>query len=152
MDLIKIFTQFCHPPPSREVVNTQGRESWGSWFETCCGVWYPRRRPCDVAINTLVNLINWLGNPKFFLSKIVANFCACQPPFPLWQTAVNYLPLLHRRVHAGTLMFQVCTWIFSLSKQVCTWIFSLSKKTDQPVSPSLRNLSRNLAVAASRYV
>ena len=46
------------------MVNKQGRESGGSWFETCLGVWYPRRRPCGVAINTLVDLINWLGKPK----------------------------------------------------------------------------------------
>ena len=38
------------------VFNTPGRESGGSWFETCLGVWYPRRRPCGVAINTLVDL------------------------------------------------------------------------------------------------
>ena len=30
----------------------------------CSGVWYPRRRPCGVAINTLVDLINWLGKPQ----------------------------------------------------------------------------------------
>ena len=51
-------------PPSSVVINTQGRESWGSWFETCSGVWYPRLRPCGVAINTLVDLINWLGKPQ----------------------------------------------------------------------------------------
>ena len=33
-----------------------GRESAGSWFKSCCGVCYPRRRPCGVAINTLVDL------------------------------------------------------------------------------------------------
>ena len=52
-------------PPSSVVVNTQSRlsrEPEGSWFETCLDVWYPRRRPCGVAINTLVDLINWLGN------------------------------------------------------------------------------------------
>ena len=27
-------------------------------------VWYPRRRPCGVAINTLVDLTNWLGKPQ----------------------------------------------------------------------------------------
>ena len=42
-------------PPSSVVVNTPGRESGGSWFETCLGVWYPGRRPCGVAINTLVD-------------------------------------------------------------------------------------------------
>ena len=51
-------------PPSSVVVNTQGRESRCSGFETCSGVWYPRRRPCGVAINTLVDLINWLGIPQ----------------------------------------------------------------------------------------
>ena len=51
-------------PPSSVVVNTQGRESGGSGFETCSGVWYPRRRPCGVAINTLVDLIKWLGKPQ----------------------------------------------------------------------------------------
>ena len=50
--------------PSSVVVNTQGREFGGSWFETCSGVWYPRRRPCGVAINTFADLINWLGKPK----------------------------------------------------------------------------------------
>ena len=50
--------------PSSVVVNTQGREFGGSWFETCSGVWYPRRRPCGVSINTFVDLINWLGKPK----------------------------------------------------------------------------------------
>ena len=48
------------PAPSSVVVNTQGRESGGSGFETCSGVWYPRRRPRGVAVNTLVDLINWL--------------------------------------------------------------------------------------------
>ena len=51
-------------PPSSVVVNTQGRESGGSWFETWSGVWYPRRRLCGVAINTLVDLLNWLGKPQ----------------------------------------------------------------------------------------
>ena len=45
----------------------QGRESGGSWFETCSGVWYPRRRPCGVAINTLVDLNKLAGEtPSFF--------------------------------------------------------------------------------------
>ena len=47
------------------MVNTQGRESGGSWFETCSGVWYPRLRPCGVAIN--VDSIKWLGKPQVFL-------------------------------------------------------------------------------------
>ena len=54
----------CRPkgtPPSSVVVNTQGRESGGSWFETCSGVWYPSRRPCGVAINTLVDLNKLAG-------------------------------------------------------------------------------------------
>ena len=51
-----------HASPSGVVVNTQGRESGGSWFETCSGVWYPRR----VAIKTLVYLIHWLGKPQVF--------------------------------------------------------------------------------------
>ena len=46
------------------MVNTQGRECRGSGFENCSGVWYPRQRPCGVAINTLVDLIE-LGIPKF---------------------------------------------------------------------------------------
>ena len=54
-----------YAPPSSVVVNTQGLESGGSWFETCSGVWYPRRRPCGVAINTSVDLIIGWGNPKF---------------------------------------------------------------------------------------
>ena len=33
------------------VVSTAGRESGGSWFEACSGVWCPRRRPCGVAVN-----------------------------------------------------------------------------------------------------
>ena len=41
-------------PPSSVVVNTPGRESGGSWFETCSGVWYPRRRPCGVAVEPQV--------------------------------------------------------------------------------------------------
>ena len=41
--------------PPRVAVNMQGQESRGSWFETRSGVWYPRRRPCGVAINTLVD-------------------------------------------------------------------------------------------------
>ena len=53
-------------PPSSVVVNMQGRESGGWWFETCSGVWYPRRCPCGVAINTLVDLKNWLGKPQVF--------------------------------------------------------------------------------------
>ena len=52
------------PPPSSVVVSTQGRESGGSWFDTCSGVWYPRRRACGVVINTLVDLTNWLGKPQ----------------------------------------------------------------------------------------
>ena len=55
------------PPPRSVAVNTLGRESGDSWFETCLGVWYPRRRPCGVAINTLVDLINWLGKAQVFL-------------------------------------------------------------------------------------
>ena len=30
---------------------------------------YPRRRPCGVAINILVDLINWLGKPQVFRSE-----------------------------------------------------------------------------------
>ena len=41
---------------SSVVVNTSGRESGGSWFETCLGLWYRRRSPCSVAFNTLVDL------------------------------------------------------------------------------------------------
>ena len=48
-------------PPSSVVVNTQGQESGGSWFETCSGVWYARRSPCGVAINTLVDLNKFAG-------------------------------------------------------------------------------------------
>ena len=56
-------------PPSSVVVNTQGQESGDSWFETYSGhgVWYPRRRPCGVTINTLVDLINWQGRPHVLL-------------------------------------------------------------------------------------
>ena len=53
-------------PPSSVVVNTQGRGSGDSWFETCSDVWYPGRRPSGVAINTLVDLIDWLGKPQVF--------------------------------------------------------------------------------------
>ena len=53
-------------PPSNVVVNTPGRESGGSWFETCSGAWYPRRRPCGVAINTLVDLIKLAGETPSF--------------------------------------------------------------------------------------
>ena len=49
------------------MVNTQGRESGGSWFETCSGVWYPRRRPCGVAINTLVDWNKLAGETSSFL-------------------------------------------------------------------------------------
>ena len=42
------------------VVNTQGREYGGS------GVWYPRRRPCGVAINTLVDLNKLAGESPSF--------------------------------------------------------------------------------------
>ena len=31
----------------------------------CSGVWYPRLRPCGLAIYTSVDLIYWLGKPKF---------------------------------------------------------------------------------------
>ena len=56
------------------MVDMQGRESGGSWFETCLGVWYPRRRPCGVAINTLVDLINWLGNPQVYAGIQVVQY------------------------------------------------------------------------------
>ena len=54
-------------PPSSVVVNTQGRESENPEVpgSRLARVWYPRPRPCGVAINTLVALINWLGIPKF---------------------------------------------------------------------------------------
>ena len=64
-------------PPSSVVVNTQGRESGGSWFETCSGVWYPRRRPCGVAINTLVDLNKLAGETPSFYSVISVR---CQRP------------------------------------------------------------------------
>ena len=51
--------------------NTQGQESGGSWFETCSGVWYPKRRPCGVAINTLVDLINRLGKLHVWRVQII---------------------------------------------------------------------------------
>ena len=57
----RLMSSLVGTPPSSVVVNTQGR---GSWFEACSGVRFPRRRPCGVAINALVDLINWLGNPK----------------------------------------------------------------------------------------
>ena len=52
---------------SSVVVNTQGLESRGSWFETCSGVWYSRRRPCGVAINTLVGLIKFAEETPSFM-------------------------------------------------------------------------------------
>ena len=64
----------CHNPPSHGsvVVNTPGRESGGSWFETCSGAWYPRRRPCGVAFNTLVDL-NKLAveTPSFYFTFLL---------------------------------------------------------------------------------
>ena len=60
----------CNKTPlSSVVVNTQGRESGGSWFETCPGAWYPRRRPCGVAIHTLDYIINWLGKCRIRAKK-----------------------------------------------------------------------------------
>ena len=61
-----------YTPPSSAVANTQGRESGGSWFETCSGVWYPRRRPCGVAINTLLDLINWPGKPQVYMAMVAS--------------------------------------------------------------------------------
>ena len=40
---------------------TQGRESGGSGFEACSGLWSPRLRTCGVAINTLVDLKKLAG-------------------------------------------------------------------------------------------
>ena len=48
------------------VVNTPSRESGGSWFETCSGAWYPRRRPCGVAFNALVDLNKLAGETPSF--------------------------------------------------------------------------------------
>ena len=56
-------------PPNTVVIDAQGRESGGSGFETCSGVWYPRRwprRPCGVAINTLVDLNKLAGESLSF--------------------------------------------------------------------------------------
>ena len=61
---------YSDTPPSSAVVNTQGRESGGSWFETCSGVWYPRRRPCGAAINTLVDLIKLAKESPSFMRKM----------------------------------------------------------------------------------
>ena len=48
------------------MVNAPGRESGDPWFETCSGVWYPRRRR-GVGINTPVDLVNRLGiHPRVF--------------------------------------------------------------------------------------
>ena len=56
-DLIKLAGKSQNfNPPNSVVVNAQGRESRVFRFETRSGVWYPRRRPCGVAINTLVDL------------------------------------------------------------------------------------------------
>ena len=74
-----------HPPPSSVVVDTPGRESGGSWFETCSGVchcvvpqaaplWYVR------ATKTLVDLINWQGNPQAFLTARAAARCGSDGP------------------------------------------------------------------------
>ena len=53
------------------MVNTQGRESGGSGCETYSGAWYPRRRPCGVAINTLVDLNKLAGeSPSFKLVRL----------------------------------------------------------------------------------
>ena len=54
------------------VVNTQGRESGGSGFDTCSGVWYPRRRPCVVAINTLFDLNKLAGESPSFTFTITS--------------------------------------------------------------------------------
>ena len=50
-------------------VNTQGRESRGSWFETCSGMWYPRRGPCRVAIDALVDLNTLTGESPSIVSQ-----------------------------------------------------------------------------------
>ena len=44
---------------------------------------------------------SWLKSPSCDLIR-VAYFCACQPQLPLKQSAVHYLPLLPRTVHADT--------------------------------------------------
>ena len=54
-------------------LRTSGRESGGSWFETCSGAWYPRRRPCGVAFNTLVDLNKLAGEtPSLCDSKVIS--------------------------------------------------------------------------------
>ena len=69
----------------------QGRESGGSWFETCSGVWYPRWRPCGVAINTLVDCNKLAGETPSFTKhprqpslkdpndsySVVNKYCGC---------------------------------------------------------------------------
>ena len=43
----------------------------GFGVETCSGVWYPRRRPFGVAINTSIDSINWPGNPRVFAGEMI---------------------------------------------------------------------------------
>ena len=60
--------------PRSVVINAQGRESRGSGFETCSGVWYPRRRPCGVAIDPVVVLNQKLAgeSPSFYTGPVPA--------------------------------------------------------------------------------
>ena len=79
--------------------NAQSRKSGGSWFETCSGVWYPRRRPCGVALNTLVDSIHWLGKSQVcFLSCFVSQLYITLPIFKF--VNITYLKLLNIQHHS----------------------------------------------------
>ena len=54
---------------SRVVVNTQSRESRGSGFETCSGVWYPGGALAVWPLIPWLIKINWLGNPQVSLAS-----------------------------------------------------------------------------------
>ena len=69
----------CLPRSMINTVNTQGRESGGSWFETCSGVWYPRRRLCGAAIDTLVDLIKLAGETPSFHQALTQGSLSCSP-------------------------------------------------------------------------
>ena len=104
--------QLLTTPPSSVVFNMQGRESGGSWFETCSGIWYPRRRPCGVAINTLVDSINWLGKSKAFFLQSAAGLCVLrrdQPPDRGQAPRQGPLTLSARRQIMGLRRTTVCT-------------------------------------------
>ena len=99
-DMIHMRVKASRKQPLREFMSVAG----GLRAAILTG--YPRLRPCGVDINTLVDLINWMGRPQVLTGRVRCTSEAALPdprgPSPLalegrvWRSLESSLSCFHR--------------------------------------------------------